>query len=288
VKKTALPYPLAVLVLGIMAFFAVKYVNDLNSRLPTAATIPEEEAQAKPKLFILTGQSNMVGIVELPEEEFRSNPKILVFDYDGQWKTAIEAKDGSEADRAPGNFNPRYGPSLAFANALAERYPEMVIGLVPCAVGDTTISQWRKSAAEDSLYGSCLKRVRAASVIGEPAGLLFYQGEADAMDPVRYPNAERLPHAWASEFERYVLDWRGDLGMEELPVAFAQLGSNRAPDKFIHWDAVKEQQASVHLPFTAMIKTDDLELADTVHFTSESYQAIGRRFADAYVELTTK
>jgi hypothetical protein len=34
-----------------------------------------------------------------------------------------------------------------------------------------------------------------------------------------------------------------------------------------------------------MITTDDLALRDVVHFTSESYQTIGKRFAEAYVNL---
>ncbi len=34
-----------------------------------------------------------------------------------------------------------------------------------------------------------------------------------------------------------------------------------------------------------MITTDDLALKDGVHFTSESYQTIGGRFAEAYLNL---
>jgi hypothetical protein len=35
-----------------------------------------------------------------------------------------------------------------------------------------------------------------------------------------------------------------------------------------------------------MITTDDLALKDEFHFTTPSYEEIGRRFADAYWTLT--
>jgi hypothetical protein len=35
-----------------------------------------------------------------------------------------------------------------------------------------------------------------------------------------------------------------------------------------------------------MITTDDLALADEVHFTTESYLLIGQRYADAFLQLT--
>jgi hypothetical protein len=34
-----------------------------------------------------------------------------------------------------------------------------------------------------------------------------------------------------------------------------------------------------------MIATDDLPLKDEVHFTTDSYREIGRRFAEAYWQL---
>ncbi len=45
-------------------------------------------------------------------------------------------------------------------------------------------------------------------------------------------------------------------------------------------------QAGLDLPCVAMITTSDLPLYDGVHYTTESYQEIGARFAEAYVYLT--
>jgi hypothetical protein len=52
-----------------------------------------------------------------------------------------------------------------------------------------------------------------------------------------------------------------------------------------NWNLIKEQQDSVALPMTTMIITDDLPLMDGVHFTTDSYRIIGKRFAEAYWEL---
>lgn len=70
-----------------------------------------------------------------------------------------------------------------------------------------------------------------------------------------------------------------------MPVVFAQIGSNTAPEVFINWDVVKEQQRLVEMPMCTMITTDDLALADAVHLAPESYRTVGQRFAEAYLTL---
>jgi lysophospholipase L1-like esterase len=82
-----------------------------------------------------------------------------------------------------------------------------------------------------------------------------------------------------------VTDFRNDLGEPDLPVVFAQIGATWSPEAFPNWEVVKAQQASIRLPMSAMIVTDDLPLLDGLHFTTDSYRLIGRRFADAYWEL---
>jgi hypothetical protein len=161
----------------------------------------------------------------------------------------------------------------------------MVIGLIPCAKGGTTIGEWQHSQEENTLYGSMMKRVKAASEMGEIAGLLFFQGESDATDPQLLPGAHPEPYAWRKSFSNFIRDLRNDLNIPDLPVVFAQLGKNSAPEIFINWSVVKEQQESVHLHRCNMIYTDDLTLKDEVHFTRESYITIGSRFASAYIEL---
>jgi hypothetical protein len=105
-------------------------------------------------------------------------------------------------------------------------------------------------------------------------------------DPQRFPQKKPEPHKWAEKFTRLVTDLREDLGDRSLPVVFAQIGPYNAPQNVPEWEIVQAQQASIQLPGVAMIKTADLNLQDDVHFTAESYEIIGARFAEAYRKIT--
>jgi hypothetical protein len=247
-----------------------------------------EEFQGKLSLFILAGQSNIAGRGKVPKSGQNANSRVYVFGNDYRWRIAMEPIDdpSNQVDKVSEDPDAGFSPALAFAMSVLERRPDMVIGLIPCARGGSSIYQWRKSLSENTLYGSCLKRVRAASTMGNVAGVLFFQGEADAIAPELYQETELFPNEWGHRFKAFVNDWRNDLGLPELPVVFAQIGTHAAPDIFINWAVVKEQQRSVKVPFCVMITTDDLALADMIHFASESYQMIGKRFAEAYLSLT--
>jgi hypothetical protein len=174
---------------------------------------------------------------------------------------------------------------MAFAARLLEREPDRLIGLIPCAQGGTTLDQWRPSLSDQTLYGSCLKRAGAAATMGAVAGLLFFQGEADAVDPAQLVNQTASAHTYAAGFTALITRLRADLDQPRLPIVFAQIGNHTASDYFVNWQIVQQQQAAVDLPCAAMITTADLPLRDAVHFTSESYAVIGQRYAEAYVDL---
>jgi len=253
---------------------------------PTPRDIPEE-MQGKLSLFILAGQSNMSGVGELPPNQ-AVNSRIFVFGNDYRWKIAAEPLDSpaGQVDKVSQDDGAGFGPSLPFALALLEQEPELIIGLIPCAKGNTTIEEWQRNLSDTTLYGSCLKRTRAATPMGQITGLLFFQGESDALDPIQFGDRSLSPFEYASKFSTFVNDFRSDLALpKKLPVVFAQIGSHTSPESFANWQVVQEQQASVRLHCVAMITTDDLPLRDGVHFTTESYRTIGQRFAKAYLEL---
>lgn len=241
------------------------------------------------RLFILAGQSNMVGWAPIPDGE-KTDPRIYVFGKDYRWRLADHPIENAfnQVDMVSENRIAGFGPAMDFAFASLERDPDLVIGLIPCAKNSSGIIQWQRDLSDQTLYGSCLKRVRAASPMGEIAGILFFQGETDAADPIQYPDPPPHPSDWSNLFSAFVTDFRNDLGQPDLPVVFAQIGATWSPEAFPNWDAVMAQQASIQLPMSAMIVTDDLPLLDGLHFTSDSYRIIGRRFADAYWSLAAQ
>jgi len=246
-----------------------------------------EEYQGKLRLFILAGQSNMSGRGDILQSAANANPRIYVFGNDYHWRLAVEPIDDptNQIDKISEDMNAGFSPALSFATTILERRPETLIGLIPCAMDSTSIHDWERNLSDSTLYGSCLKRVHAASTMGDVAGILFFQGESDALDPKKNPGLTFSPNQWADKFTVFISDWRSDLGLPELPVVFAQIGTNTRPQRYPNWEVVQEQQRSVRLPFCKMITTDDLALKDTVHFTTESYQVIGERFAEAYLEF---
>lgn len=247
--------------------------------------IPTEH-QGRMLLFILAGQSNMVGWSPIPEGE-PTDTRIYVFGKDYRWRIADHPiEDASnQVDMVSENLLAGFGPAMDFAFASLEQRPDIVIGLIPCAKNSSGIIQWQRDLSDQSLYGSCLKRIGAASSMGEVAGILFFQGETDAADPLQYPDPP--PHAaeWSELFTAFITDLRNDLNQPDLPVVFAQIGSTWAPNAYPNWDLVMQQQASLQLPNSAMITTADLPLQDGIHFTTDSYRIIGRRFANAYWDL---
>jgi len=231
----------------------------------------------------------MSGRGNLKQFGLKHPAQVYIFGNDYRWRMPSPPIDNpaEQVDKVSRDPQAGVGSGLSFALALSEKDPQRTIGLIPCAMEETIISQWARDLSDRSLYGSCLKRARAASTMGEVAGLLFFQGETDAADPKAFPNLTPMPTDWASQFSAMVSDFRSDLALPQLPVVFAQIGTTTFPAQSVpNWETVKQQQRSVELPHTSMITTDDLPLQDEVHFTTASYREIGRRFADAYWTLT--
>jgi hypothetical protein len=122
--------------------------------------------------------------------------------------------------------------------------------------------------------------------MGKIKGILFWQGEADALDPEEYPERKPSPFKWKEKFIRFVTDIRNDLDIPDLPVVFAQISHHENPEKYVNWEQVKKQQARVRLPDTRMLIIPELELSDYVHFTRSGYDSLGVLFAKAFRELS--
>jgi len=228
--------------------------------------IPEEKS-GKMKLFILAGQSNMDGRGNMEDYEApERDENIFVFSKKLEWSIAKEPL----TDRG-------VSPGLSFANELRKNDPDLIIGLIPCAVGGSPINWWQSDFPSRTIYARMIKQVSLAMEEGELAGVLFFQGERDA-----YADSTSRPDQWAELFEQFVNDLRKDLNVPDLPVVFAQIGSveGLAPKCAI----VQDQQENVKIKNAVMIRTKDLPLQDEWHFTSPAYVEIGKRFARKYLK----
>ncbi|MFK8185345.1 MAG: sialate O-acetylesterase [Phormidesmis sp.] len=251
---------------------------------PQNPTVPSR-IQGKLQLYILMGQSNMVGKAPVPED-INPSANIFLFGNDYRWKVATEPTDDGtdQIDMISHDKFAGFGPSFVFAKTLISQNSNQFIGLIPCARSGSSITEWQRNLSDETLYGSCLKRVRAASVMGTVNGILFFQGEADTIDPQQFPELQPDAEAWAEKFATFAYNFRQDIGNPDTPLIYAQLGQPEDLEGLPNWSQVQQQQASIQIPSGAMIETSDLPM-DGIHFTVDSYKVIGQRFADAVLQL---
>jgi hypothetical protein len=240
-----------------------------------------DRLQGRLKLYVLVGQSNMAGVAEIPSE-IQTSANIFTFGNDYRWERATEPVDNpaNQVDSVSADTKSGFGPAFTFAKTMVEKDSNQLIGLIPCAKEGSSITDWQRNLSDETLYGSCLKRVRAASVMGEVSGILFFQGEADTIDPQQFPALQPDAEAWAEKFALFAYSFRQDVGNPNLPLVYAQLGQPQDLEGLPNWALVRSQQENIQIPNAAMIETADLPM-ESLHFTVDSYKVIGQRFADA-------
>jgi hypothetical protein len=237
-------------------------------------------------VFVLAGQSNMSGrgaVAELPPDFPRHRERLWSFSNADRWVQAAEPIDDAtkQVDAVSVDPGAGVGPGLAFADALAALLPDVQIGLVPCAKGATSIREWHRSTARDTLFGSCLRRIRLACPEGRIAGILWHQGESDAA------TAEDA-RLWGTRFAKVVEAFRSDLGSETLPVVAATLGRlgemRRTDPAFKYWNEVVTAQQAVRLPGVVFVDGHELEMrSDGLHLSTRGQLALGEAMAKQLV-----
>ena len=253
---------------------------DSPDQLAASQSIPPR-LQGRLKLYVLVGQSNMVGAADIPAD-IPVSANIFTFGNDYRWASAVPPVDSEidQVDLVSFDESPGFGPAQPYAQTLIEKNNNQLIGLIPCARNGASITDWAKNPSDQSLYGSCLKRIRAASPMGTVNGILFFQGEADAIDPQQFPTLQPDADAWAEKFATFAYNFRADIGNPRLPLNYAQIGQTGDLEGLPNWSAVQAQQENIQIPDAAMIVTKDLPM-DGIHFTADGYRTVGQRFAAA-------
>jgi hypothetical protein len=238
-------------------------------------------------LWLLCGQSNMKGRGFMPEEP-KNDPRIVMMHkMDDQWYLARHPLHlTGDAKTFQGHDNAGVGPGLAFAEVLAEQDKTAAIGLVPCAVGGSTIKLWLKGA---KLYEDALRRAKLALQTTTPVkarlrGILWLQGEANA-------NAEELP--MHTERLRIMIEaFRTDLEQPDLPLIACTIGEMQPEPRLSDLKSMNDIQLALPktVPHTACVDARDLKthIGDSVHFDTAAQNEIGKRFAAKLAEMQKK
>lgn len=244
---------------------------------PGFAAPPREkspEQKKKLRIYLLMGQSNMVGRGIIESQDRAAHPRVLLFTASNHWDLAVEPLHGS---------GPRagYGPGLVFGKLVAAQQTNVNIGLIPCAVGASLLQRWERGG---DLYSNAVTRARAAMRDGTLAGIVWHQGEQDSI-------LESDANSYFSRVTNMFSNIRADLGQPNLPIVVGQIGEflyhrkiQQTPFAKIVNDALARVPEEV--PFTACVRSTALgHNGDEVHFDGKSQRELGKRFATEMLKL---
>jgi sialate O-acetylesterase len=283
-----------------------------HTQLPGKASVTHPYPEGdKGDLWLLGGQSNMNGNGRLLEE-IAPDPRILFYSHTNEW---MIAKDPLSEMFFPTNSSqgkpPDYthlpvggsglGPFFAKHVLQATNRP---IGLIGVQWGKPMTMVWDPNLMNKGemppppyLYDRIIQRVIEAGGYGKLKGMVWYQGESDA---VEYPSASKV-------FERNLLNFidgvRRDTGNAELPIIIVQIcrlvtdkvpgvpgksgGGEAYKDLFgtitQAWEHVREVQRQ--MPYKRdkvyVVGTVDLyPLVDPIHLDFGAFKRLGRRIAE--------
>lgn len=275
-------------------------------------TATDADAADKPlKVFILAGQSNMVGwgdSLQLPEGMRNGNERVLMFE-NGKWQTLKPFAKARENQKKFGMTEFSFGPEIPFAHELTKAWPDETIGIVKLAVGGTSIltwkPQWTKEDADrvgqgrlGSLYEKLITKVEQARKAREIeiVGFLWLQGGGDMKNVA-------VAKEYLDNLKSLVAGVRKDTGVSDLPVLWGTLRRSQDPDDIsdlvperidgpypaIQWVLKAQWDAHQAISNSQPIVLRDIETHPmNVHYNTAGQLEVGKLFAEAYLKSVRK
>ena len=240
----------------------------------TAAPVVKAPAVASPvvkapddmELFLLIGQSNMAGRGYPEAQDSKTDAGILMMNQEMQWTLA---KDPIHFDK-PGTAG--VGPGHQFARTLKAKNPKANIGLIPAAMGGSSLSQWKPGG---KLYTNAVTRAKDAMKHGKLKGILWHQGESDG-------KSEKI-EAYPQRFSKMIAQLRTDLNAPNVPVIIGELVYSREKSAEFN-KAIPAIAAAV--PRCGWVSAEGLtDRGDKLHFSAEGARTLGERYAAKFLEL---
>lgn len=225
-------------------------------------------------LYLLMGQSNMAGRGTVtPELSAVGSPAVYMLSALGQWVPAHHPVHFDKPTVAG------VGPGLSFGMALAAADPGVRIGLVPCAVGGTSINKWQPGAFDEATqtypYDDAARRITVAMRYGVVKGMIWHQGEADSN-----PAAAA---AYLPKLTELIGRVRALTGQPKLPVVAGELGRFKENYQTFNAQLLKLPPT---VPHTALATSEGLvDKGDHTHFDGASADEYGRRYAAQMLAL---
>lgn len=245
-------------------------MNTINDGTTLSDTLPLS--------FLMIGQSNMAGRGDVGDVPRINNEKCFML-RNGRWQKMHEPIN---PDRPIFESKYKSGISLAasFADELA-KYTSTPVGLIPAADGGSCLDEWQKGTL---LFDHAVLLTRLAMRTSVFSGIIWHQGESDCL-------TEEDLVAYREKFLSFVHDIREALGAEDLPFIAGELPRGLVPDR-IFSDRPERFNLLLHelcyeIPSFAVVSSEGIEMkSDGLHFSAQGQRKFGRRYFEAYKELT--
>ena len=226
--------------------------------------------------FLMIGQSNMAGRGDFSDVEPINNSLCHMLRM-GRWQKMSEPIN---PDRAifSSEFHSGINLCASFADQYARHFHKE-IGLIPCADGGTSISQWQPG---EILFDHAVLMTRLAMRTSNFGGILWHQGESDC-------NKENFP-LYKERAIRMITEIRRALNAENLPFIFGELAEDIS-DRWNLGDYPARmnsifREIQREIPNCRLVSSKGLSLKpDGIHFNSASLREFGNRYFNAYLEL---
>ncbi len=224
-------------------------------------------------IYLLMGQSNMAGRGKITDDyKSMSDPRVLMLNKANEWVTASHPL---HFDKSVAGV----GPGLAFGVAMADASSGRKIGLIPCAVGGTSINKWLPGAYDSPTrshpWDDAEARILAGMKQGVIKGVIWHQGESDSNPDSAAVYLDRL----SSLISRV----RMLVNNEKLPFIVGQLGQYKTG--YMHINKVLPSLPE-KVPHTGVVSSEGLvHNGDGIHFDSPSADELGKRYATKMKEM---
>jgi hypothetical protein len=241
-------------------------------------------------VFLLMGQSNMSGGVNIAAGDTKPVPRVLKMRLGYKKKTPKWVPAAHPLHPRRPNKKKRFGPGMSFAQAYLADKPGVVVGLVPMAWGGRGIAQLDKGSG---IYSDAIRHAKVAMQAGTLKGVLWHQGESDTV-------TQEKADAYEKKLHRLIKDVRKDLGDAKLPFIVGNLAEfygtgkdHNAPDRVARISKIRGILRSLpdKIPHTGFVESTGCSPATArakVHFNRKSSILLGKRYAKVYADMTAK
>ena len=162
------------------------------------------------------------------------------------------------------------------------------MGLIPCAVGGTSIAAWLPGGVDDwdsgnFPYDNAVRKAREAQKTGKIVAVLWHQGENDA---------GKQTENYTEKLRTVVRNFRRDLKLgPEVPFIAGDMASFYPERIASHIGIVDRalETLAAEEPSFLLVRTKDLtHRGDNLHYDTPSQHELGRRYFEAYWQFINR